>query len=165
MSNGIKRIACVAENCGTFPVDRELYEKLKRTGDTFSCPEGHEQYFTKTILDEKNEEIQALREEIAELQTRIETLEYREGRFKERSKKAWDDYLEERERRRVAERVLLRNVVGIVEVGPGEYKWSCGCGNRGQKAFESAEAAREAYRDHQRRQGCVTEAAERVVEA
>ena len=153
----MKRIACANENCGTFPMDDELHAKLQQTGETFHCPEGHPQHFGETTESK-------LREEVKRLRQKVEKLESHLNRRRERLHDAWDERQDERQRRKHVERLLLEHVNHIVEVGPGEYKWACPCGSRGQKAFESIEDAQDAYMDHHRR-GCGLVNVSEVIEA
>lgn len=157
MSESIVRLSCVAENCGTFPMDRALYDKLKRSGETWCCPEGHQQHFTETTED-------ALREELAELQRVVEEKERRISKLKQLtdsrndSGRHWYDRAREKaERVNLLERMLLERAEGIVQVAPEGYKWSCSCGSRAQKVYDTPEEAQERYRAHARRTDCGTE--------
>lgn len=140
----MKRIACAHENCGTFPMDDALYRKLQQTGESFTCPEGHPQSFT----DSTHAKLKDARKQIERLKGRIEN-------FKDYERRSWDKYLEEHDRRTHLETMLLSEKNGVIEVGPGEFKWSCPCGSRGRKAFETAEVAHAALADHHRRTECV----------
>lgn len=134
------RIACATENCGSFLMDPALYQKLQQTGETFYCPEGHPQHFSDA-------EILQYQQEIAHLKERL-------GFLEDECDEAWDEYLDERARRKTAEQLLLENVAGVIELWPDEWKWACECESHGAKAFETEEAAREAWQDHVRRKGC-----------
>lgn len=140
----MKRVACVHDNCGTFPMDESLYHKLKSTGEDFTCPGGHTQHFgdsLKSKLDEAEKEIERLKAKVE--QNRDAAME------------RWDEYIEESHRRKHLESIVLAENTGVIEVGPGEFKWSCPCGGRGKKAFESPEEAQRALSDHHERTECV----------
>jgi hypothetical protein len=139
-----KRVACVAENCGTFVLDDELYQKLKRTGEKFHCPEGHAQHFTESTE-------QKLRERIDELENKVQREKDRANRYRERVDEFHDDWREEKQRRQFVEQQLLQQSDGVVEVAAEQFKWACACGGYGQKAFDEEGDARAAYRKHQRR--------------
>lgn len=143
----MERVTCAQENCGTFVMDEELYNKLKRTGETFYCPEGHPQHFTETTANK-------LRSRISDLKEKIERVQSRLDRKKEMYHDARDQYFDESERRNFVESMLLSEVVGVVEVAPEQWKWSCACGSHGQKAFDDRDDAQAAYRKHLRRQDC-----------
>jgi len=147
MSDETVRVTCVADNCGTFPMDAALVDRLKRTGDPFTCPAGHQQHFTES--PEKQ-----LRERVQQLEREVDRLEDRVGHYRENAHDAWDDLREERTRRKHAESLLLSYATGVVEVAPDEYKWACECDARGQKAFDSVENARDAFEAHQDRMDC-----------
>ncbi|WP_135306319.1 hypothetical protein [Haloarcula amylovorans] len=143
MSN-TTRITCVADSCGTFPMDDALVQKLKRTGQTFTCPAGHEQHFTESTE-------QKLRERIEELEAEVERYKSKYRNSRESRGTLYDELLAEKDRRKFAESRLLDYATGVIEVADGQYKWSCACDARGQKAFEDVEACQEALDRHQRR--------------
>lgn len=152
------RITCVAENCGTFPMDQALVQKLKRTGDTFSCPAGHEQHFTES--PEKN-----LKERIKSLEKQLERSEERRERLDERVEDFWEDWKAEKRRRKFLESRLLDYAKGVVEVGEEQYRWSCECDSRGQKAFDDPEDALAALKRHRRRNCPVSDPVEVTMDA
>ncbi|QIO25486.1 hypothetical protein [Haloarcula sp. JP-L23] len=160
----ITRITCVADDCGTFPMDEALVQQLKRTGETFTCPAGHEQHFTdspESRLKRRIEKLEARAEELAEerdaAQRRLES-------FEEQADRWYDEAQTEKERRKFAESRLLDYATGVVEVADGGYKWSCQCGARGQKLFEEVDAAQVAYERHQRSQCSVDHGPEVTVD-
>lgn len=145
MSNDIIRISCVNESCGTFPMDRALRDRLKRTGGTFTCPAGHQQHFTESREQE-------LQNKIDELERKVERLENREESLWETLDERHKQLQQQRERRRIAEKELLDDANGVVEIGE-EWMWACRCGGRGNKRFESKEEAKEGLQRH-REQTC-----------
>lgn len=164
MSESIVRLSCCKENCGTFPMDRALYDKLKRTGESWCCPEGHQQHFTETTEDELREVIASLQKTVEEKERRISELESAQQRLsaaEDALDRRRDTILEYRDRIQeqrgrvsLLERLLLERAEGIVQVSPDGYKWSCNCGSRAQKVHDSEENARENYQQHLRRSGC-----------
>lgn len=164
----VKRISCVAENCGTFPMDDALYKKLQRTGETFHCPEGHAQHFTETVEDRLRKRIQKLEQKakrVDELRRKLEREKKRADHESKQSDSLLERWREQREHRKHLEALVLEHVEGIIEIAPDEYKWSCGCGGRGQKAFDTEEEARDAYEEHRRRNDCENGINGQVVEA
>lgn len=157
MSDNIIRITCVKDNCGTFPMDNALYRKLKQTGDSFTCPAGHEQHFGGSPLEEKQERINSLKQKIDQLEDRLE--QYREQR-----NEANQDYWDATQRIHRLETLLLENVAGVVEVDEDSWKWSCKCGSHGQKAFDTEEEARDRYERHLRRADCGHNVSEVTIE-
>lgn len=151
MTRDIVRITCCQENCGTFPMDRALFQKLKRTGETWTCPAGHEQHFTESTE-------QQLREKVDRLERKVSDLRESEREWFER----WRD---EKARRKDLETLVLDRATGVVKVGPEKYKWACACGSRGTKAFEDSEECRDAWQNHRRREGCGNSVPEDVIEA
>lgn len=140
MSDDTVRLSCVSENCGTFPMDRALRDKLKRTGETFTCPAGHQQHFTESTE-------QQLREKIERLEDRLETFEEWEDQLRESKR-------EYRELSNLFRRELLSRVEGVVELGDDDgYLWGCKCGSCARKMFDERNDAEDAYNTH-RRQHC-----------
>lgn len=147
MSDDITRVTCVAENCGTFPMDDALYRKLKRTGETFTCPSGHEQHFTESVEQKLRDRISDLKQSLQQKDRRIQSLEEEEDDLV-------DEILEYRRKADHLESLLLDSVSGVVEVAEDEWKWSCDCGSRGKKAFDTPEEARERLQNHVQRTDC-----------
>lgn len=143
----VVRITCVKSDCGTFPLDRALYAKLKRTGEWFTCPDGHKQHFTES--PEKQ-----LRDRIENLEVEVDRLEGRLSEYRDTSQKRWEERNEERKRRKHVEELFLSESVGVVEIYDGEYMWACECGGSGRKHFEDPDDAWSGLRDHLERQGC-----------
>lgn len=152
------RIACANENCGTFPIDRQLRNKLQKTGETFTCPAGHEQHFSESPLKKKEEQIKALKSKVEGLESRLE-------KYKGQAMDRWDETREERKRADHLERMLLSRANGIVEVGKDAFKWSCTCGSHGRDSYETAEEARKRFKEHQRRNDCENGVTDTVIEA
>lgn len=152
------RITCCKENCGTFPMDAALVQKLKRTGDTWTCPAGHQQHFTESPN-------QQLRDRISELEATVESLQVRNEDLDETASAWYDSWRVEKERRKRLETLVLDRITGIIEVGEDECKWACACGGRGKKAFEDPEDCRDAWQQHRRREGCGEAVPEDVIEA
>jgi chromosome segregation ATPase len=138
------RISCVAENCGTFPMDKALKQKLQRSGETFCCPEGHAQHFTESKEQQLRERITGLESELEQTKRRLQSRE-------ETLDEIWDDYQEQKDCRKFAESRLLDYAKGIVEVADETYRWSCECDSRGQKAFTDLDACQSAFQEHRRR--------------
>lgn len=152
MSDSV-RITCVAESCGTFPMDRALVQKLKRTGDTFTCPAGHEQHFTESPEQRYKERIKRLKEKISHYERRVDSLD-------DSLKDRWGDYKREKSRREYAESRLLDYVNGVVEVAEERYRWSCECDARGEKAFDDPDKCRYALKRHRNRYCPIDESVE-----
>lgn len=143
----VTRVACVAENCGTFPMDEARVRHLKQTGDTFVCPAGHKQHFTESPESK-------LRERIGELERQVEREKKRAKGYKDRASDLWDMCREEKASRDRAEQALLDRSTGVVRFAEDSHKWACACGANGMKGFETADDARQAWKDHRRREGC-----------
>lgn len=137
MSNETRRIACVNSNCGTFPMDEALFQQLRRTGETFTCPEGHKQHFTESKEKRLKEKVKNLKRRVESKDSTIDDL--------------YEDWREEKDRRKFAESRLLDYAKGVVEVAEDQFRWSCECDSRGQKTFSDVEAAKDAFREHRRR--------------
>lgn len=145
------RVACVHEDCGTFPMDRALYDRLKRTRESFTCPNGHEQHFTETQTSELKQQVERLQsnltakdETIADLRERIEREQDRKRNMMDRALDAERDWRHARDR-------LLDATSGVVEVAPETWMWACECGSRGRKQFSEPDEAREHHERHVRR--------------
>lgn len=134
MTQNTKRINCVNDKCGTFTMDKALYKRYKKTGDTFYCPAGHGQHFTESTE-------QKLREKIKVLQDRVDRLD-------DYSNTLWEDLQAEKDQRRALEKRYLDSQHGVVEVNDEAWMWACNCGGRGSKRFESESEARRAYGSH-----------------
>lgn len=140
----VRRIACANRNCGTFPLDEQLYQKLQRTGETFHCPDGHPQHFSGSNTKK-------LKQRVEELESKLERAKKRADRMNDRAHSAWDQYQEQKQRRKFAESRLLDYAKGVVEVGPEQFRWSCECDSRGQKTFADVDNAKSAFKEHRRR--------------
>lgn len=138
--DGYVRVACANENCGTFLLDEALYRKLKRTGDTFHCPEGHGQHFKS--------ETKELRERIEELENKLERAQKKAKREHGKAVDYRKKLSDERDRVRRLKDKVLDDADGVVEAVEDEWAWGCACGSRGRKPFATEEAAREAYQRH-----------------
>lgn len=146
----MKRVACAHENCGTFPMDDALYAKLQRTGETFTCPDGHPQSFT----DSTYAKLKRARKLIEKLKQQVNHNRGRAEQYRDTIMDYVDDLHEERDRRKHLERMVLAERNGVIEVGPSEFKWSCPCGSRGRKSFESPDQAKRALAGHHDRTKC-----------
>lgn len=140
MSDPTVRINCVKDGCGTFPMDRALYNRYKRTGETWHCPAGHAQHFTESTE-------QKLRDRIDGLERKVKRLK----RHADNSHQAWR---KEKTRRKHLEQIVFERVTGILQFGEDDYRWSCSCGGHGIKGFDTPEDARGAWQGHRDRQGC-----------
>jgi hypothetical protein len=138
-------------------MDRALYDKLKRTQETFTCPEGHEQHFTESTTDEYERRIDELERK---LELQAEHKERYEEYWRQAQERAWQN----EKRAKHLEKRLLEHVHGVVEVAPSEFKWACECGSKGSKRFDTPEEAQAHHTEHFRRKECGARDTERVVE-
>lgn len=145
-NDDIVRVSCATEGCGTFPMDKALHKRLKRSGNTFTCPAGHRQHYDGDSPESK------LRERIQELESKVESCrERRRGLGKQLAK--------ERDRWREAEQLALSAVAdsgetGVVEPIDDRFTWACRCGGHGQKFYESREKAQHLFEQHGENTGC-----------
>lgn len=153
-----RRIACVNSNCGTFPMDEALFQQLRRTGETFTCPEGHKQHFTESKEKQQKEKINSLQNKVKNLKRRVESKDSTIDDL-------YDDWREEKNRRKFAESRLLDYAKGVVEVAEDQFRWSCECDSRGQKTFDDVEDAKSAFQEHRRRRCTLDEPSEVSVNA
>lgn len=142
MTNEIVRINCLKDDCGTFPMDRALYNRYKRTGDTWSCPNGHRQYFTESTE-------QPLREKISRLQTRIDSILNSLDRERDEKHKHKNAKLALRDELITVKR--QDNPDGVLELYDDHYVWVCECGSNGVKPFGEEREAWDAYDGHRER--------------
>jgi len=144
----VVRVTCVHENCGTFPMDQALVAKLKRTGDPFTCPAGHEQHFTGTPPKQR------LQERIQELETTVERLEAEVEDWRQEANDAWDDVLDLQRQRRTLESALYERADGVIQLMEDEdYRWACACGSHCRTSFATEKDARDAL-DLHRQDSC-----------
>lgn len=133
-SNDIVRVSCATENCGTFPMDAALNRRLKRTGDTFTCPAGHSQSYGET--------------EESRLRERVDELEREAERAREDHREVWDKLLETNDELQALRRALYKHANGVVRVSDDDWRWACDCGGHGYKAFDTEERAERALENH-----------------
>ena len=142
--NDIVRVSCATEGCGTFPMDRALNERLKKSGDTFTCPAGHRQSYGESTEDK-------LRQQIRELKQRLEA--------KQESVDDWYQHFDaEQQERKKWERAyysllsrFAERINGIVEIeddAGDEYIWVCECGSHAQRPAENKTTAWNRYDQH-----------------
>jgi len=141
----IVRVSCATENCGTFPMDKALNKRLRRSGNTFTCPAGHKQSYNTT--DPKKE----LREEISRLKQKLSRTEGRLENYRDNLSDMWDDLREERELREAIEKSILEDVDGAVEILEGRWKWACECGNKTTATYDTEREAWGKYDAHRER--------------
>lgn len=139
----IVRVSCATDGCGTFPMDKALHHRLKRSGDTFTCPAGHRQHFSGPTDTE-----QKLRERINELEDRVARLQEKLESRRDAMKSWHTRYREEQNKRGDVQKRLLDGEDGVVEVREETYMWACECGNKGRADFDTRTDARNAYQQH-----------------
>ncbi|MWG36562.1 hypothetical protein [Halomarina oriensis] len=142
------RLTCAHSNCGTFLMDDALVQRLKRTGDPFYCPGGHEQHFDGASPEAK------LRERIAELEQEVTRLTERAKNTREQLFDTYDELRDERARRKHVEALYLAGQEGVVEITDDVYRWVCPCGASCRTDFETRGEAYGAYDDHRGRDAC-----------
>lgn len=150
----IERLTCPNENCGTFPMDAELVKKLRRTGETFTCPGGHSQHFGETTETR-------LRGRVEELERRLEREERRRENLEETIEQYREQYQAERGEKNAIRKTLLPEAGGVVELDGDVWSWGCECGGYAYSTFGSEREARGAYGNHRDGDACSLDA-ERV---
>lgn len=122
-------------------MDRELYQKLKRSGEAFHCPEGHAMHFTETTESRLRERIGELESQLQRKAKRVEQLE---GWLSDAGQKR----RRETSKRKTIQRALLPAINGVIEVDEDMWLWGCACGGAAYTIFENRERAEEALRQH-----------------
>lgn len=141
MNNEIKRVNCIADGCGTFAMDKALYDRYQKTGETFHCPAGHAQYFSESTESKLNNRIEELERKVRSRDRRIQNLLDSIDRYR-------SDLNTEKQRGKQLREALADNGVTGVIPGDEEWTWVCGCGGHGYKWFDEREDAEEALMAH-----------------
>lgn len=141
--DNIVRVSCATDGCGTFPMDKALHNRLKKSGDTFTCPAGHQQHFSG-----EEDLVQKLKNRISELEGEVERYKERYEHFRESMHNWHDKYREAEDARMEVQKRILDGRDGVVEVREEAYMWACECGNTGRAEFDTRTDARSGYQQH-----------------